>query len=475
VAGLRAPIVLTAGAVAAAVSGQLLRGDAAQVIDSFSIDSRTLRRGDLFIAIRGDRFDGAAFAAKSLEVGASGVMVARGSSLSASELPAVPGTVVLEVENTTDALQTLGHHVRRESGSRVTAITGSAGKTTTKEVAAEFLSARFSVYRNRGNFNNHIGLPLSLLELRARPDAAVVELGMNHPGEIARLVALAEPDVRVWTNVGDAHLGFFSSPDAIAEAKAEIFEGARRDTVLVANADDARVMTRVPRFEGRVLTFGTTGDADVKATRIEQLGVDGTSAHIRTPAGEGEITIPLIGLGNLSNVLAAATVAHVHDIPLREVVARAGSLRAAKHRGEIVRLREGITLVDDSYNSSPSALMRVLEAIGRDRRHPRKVAVLGEMLELGAFARALHVECAHVAVAAGVSKIIAVGGEPAAALAAAAHDAGLSPAAAVHVPTSVEAATLAVSTIAPGDLVLVKGSRGIGTDLVVDRLKAEWS
>jgi UDP-N-acetylmuramoyl-tripeptide--D-alanyl-D-alanine ligase len=473
---MRTPLVLTAGAIAAAVGGHLLMGDAAQVVEGFSIDSRTLRRGDLFIALRGDRFDGAAYAASSVEAGACGVMIARGSSRAVRpEPPSRKGSLVIEVDDTTAALQALGRHVRIASGARVTAITGSAGKTTTKEITAAFLSARYDVYRNPGNFNNHIGLPLSLLELRARPDVAVVELGMNHAGEISRLVALAEPDVRVWTNVGDAHLGFFSSPDAIADAKAEILEGATSSTVLVANADDPRVMARTPAFAGRLVTFGTSDRADVRATQITELGVEGTRAHVRTPDGGAELRVPLLGLGNLQNVLAATAVAHLHGVPLDDIVECAAAVRPAKHRGEIVRLRSGVTLVDDSYNSSPAALMRTLEAVSRDRSHERKTAVLGEMLELGAFAGRLHVECGRAAVKAGISRLVAVGGAAAAALAGAARDAGLDDAAAVHVGTSEEAAKLLLASIAPGDLVLVKGSRGIGTDVVVERLKAEWS
>src|SRR5918995_868563 len=424
VSRMRTPLVLTAGAIAAAVGGHLLFGDASQVIDGFSIDSRTVQRGDLFIAIRGDRFDGAAYAATSLAAGACGVMIARDPSRAVHQ-EAAGGAVVIEVEDTTAALQALGRHVRLASGARVTAITGSTGKTTTKEITATFLSARYHVYRNPGNFNNHIGLPLSLLDLRARPDVAVVELGMNHLGEIRRLVALAEPDVRVWTNVGDAHLGFFNSPEAIADAKAEILEGATPSAVLVANADDPRVMARAPAFAGRVVTFGTSSRSDIRATQIEELGVEGTRAHVRTPDGEADLRVPLLGFGNLQNVLAATAVAHLHGVPLDDVVECAAAVRPARHRGEIVRLRSGVTLVDDSYNSSPAALMRTLEAVSRDRSHERKTAVLGEMLELGAFAGRLHVECGRAAVKAGISRLVAVGGAAAAALAGAAREAGL--------------------------------------------------
>ena len=246
-------IWLSARWVAGAMAGRIVSGDPAREFAGVSIDTRTLGAGELYVAIRGERFDGADFAAAALDAGAGGVVVprSRGRDVAAfrAENAGVAGVagvndepVVIEVDDTTSALQALAHQVRRESGTRVVAITGSAGKTTTKEITAEFLGTRYRVIRNRGNFNNHIGLPLSLIELRQRPEIAVVELGMNHAGEISTLVRIAEPDVRVWTNVGEAHLGFFASLDAIADAKAEISNARTASTLLVANADDERIM-----------------------------------------------------------------------------------------------------------------------------------------------------------------------------------------------------------------------------------------
>jgi UDP-N-acetylmuramoyl-tripeptide--D-alanyl-D-alanine ligase len=459
---------LTAAQVVAATGGRLLRGDASTPIGRVAIDSRALAAGDLFVAIRGERFDGHAFVPAALAAGALGAIVH-------AELPAAGQALVIQVDDTTRALQAMARFVRRESGARVVAITGSAGKTTTKEIVAEFLSAKYAVFRNKGNLNNHIGLPLSLLELRACPEVAVVELGMNHPGEIRTLVGIAEPDVRVWTNVGDAHLGFFASPDEIADAKGEILEQARDRDVLVANADDPRIAARSPRFAGRVVTFGTSAAADIRAEHVLERGLDGTAADVRTPAGSIRLDTPLLGLGNLYNVLAATAVALEFDIPAGEIVARAARLTPAHHRGELLRLPGGVTLIDDSYNSSPAALRRALETVRAASGSARKIAVLGEMLELGAHACLLHEQCGEAAAAAGLNLLIAVGGDPARAMAAAAVRSGMAPEAVLHVAAKEEAADLALQRVRPGDLVLVKGSRGIGTDLVVDRLKAEFA
>jgi UDP-N-acetylmuramoyl-tripeptide--D-alanyl-D-alanine ligase len=327
------------------------------------------------------------------------------------------------------------------------------------------------VIRNRGNFNNHIGLPLSLIELRHRPEIAVVELGMNHAGEISTLVGIAEPEVRVWTNVGDAHVGFFASVDAIADAKAEILESARPTDLLVANADDRRIAARTPAFRGRVTTFGLDSPADVRASAVVDRGIDGTSAHVVTPRGELDLATPLVGRANLANLLAATAVALEFEVPLDAIAARAATLGPPSHRGEIVRLRSGVTLIDDSYNANPTATTRALDVLAASPA-TRRVAVLGEMLELGDHAVALHQEVGAAAARGGVDVLFAVGGAPAIALADAAVAAGMSLDRVRHFATSDEAAEAAANDVRRGDLVLVKGSRGVKTDRVVDRLKA---
>ena len=456
---------LTAAWVAARMGGALTAGDATRELGDVSIDTRTLKAGDLYVGIRGERFDGAEFAGAAIDAGAAGVVVPRGWAGGA-------GAVVIEVDDTTLALQALAHGIRREAGTRVVAITGSAGKTTTKEVTSEFLEARYRVVRNQGNFNNHIGLPLSLIELRQRPEIAVVELGMNHAGEISTLVRVAEPDVRVWTNVGEAHLGYFASLDAIADAKAEILEGAAASTLLVANADDPLITARMGVFRGRVVTFGIERDADVRASRVVDHGIEGTSARVTARSGSVDITTPLIGRANLANILAATAVAEEFGVPLADVASRATRLRPASHRGEVVRLGGGVTVVDDSYNANPTATRRALEVLA-GAATTRRIAVLGEMLELGERSAELHETVGRAAADARVDLLLAVGGAPARALAAAAVAAGMPAASVRYFATSDEAADAAAGLVHSGDLVLVKGSRGVKTDRVVERLKAE--
>ncbi|MGE5359350.1 MAG: UDP-N-acetylmuramoyl-tripeptide--D-alanyl-D-alanine ligase, partial [Bacteroidales bacterium] len=323
--------------------------------------------------------------------------------------------------------------------------------------------------------NNHIGLPLSLLELRHRPDIAVVELGMNHAGEIRTLVDIAQPDVRVWTNVAEVHTEFFESLAAVADAKAEILEQATAGTVLVANADDPLVMAHVERFAGRVVTFGLETGADVTVSDLEERALDGFAGRLRTPAGDAPIRVPLVGRGNVMNTLAAIGVALHFDVSLADIVEAAGRLRPAAHRGEVLRLAGGVTVVDDCYNSNPRALRSVLAVIARETRTARRLAVLGEMLELGPQSEALHEMCGSAAAAAGLRYLVTVGGDAAEALGRSAVRAGMDPAAVRHVATSAEAADLVMRLVRAGDLVLVKGSRGIRTDLVVDRLKAEFA
>ena len=463
-------VLLTAAQAAQAMAGTLAAGPAGVALDGFSIDSRTLRAGDLYFAISGERLDGHGFVQAAIAAGAAGVVVSNPSSVPAD---VGAGLLVLHVDDTTRALQRLARHIRRASGARVVAITGSAGKTTTKEITAELLGARFRVFRNHGNFNNHIGLPLSLLELRHCPEIAVVELGMNHPGEIRVLVDLAEPDVRVWTMVAEVHSAFFPSLDAIADAKAEILQGAAPGSLVVANAADPLVMARVAATPARVMTFGIDVPADVAATGVADEGLAGMRATITTPAGVVTVRVPLLGRGHLANALAATAVATHYGVPLEEIAERVAALKPASRRGEVWRLRNGVTLVDDSYNSNPRALQRTLEAVAAEQGCTRRLAVLGEMLELGVESVTLHEDCGRAAARAGLARLVTVGGAPALAMANAAIAAGMPPSAVSHVSTSDAAADAISSILRAGDLLLVKGSRGIHTEFVADLVKAE--
>lgn len=522
-----ARLVLTAEDTARAMEGRLVSGDAESPIGRVSIDSRTVQPGDLFFAIRGERFDGHDFVDGALAAGAAGVVVsdrgrvaalhgtdgaAAGAGAESGEeastagvaraaapdangraMAAIAIAIVIEVEDTTRALQALAREVRRGSRARVIAITGSAGKTTTKEVTAEFLALRYRTFRNRGNLNNHIGLPLSLIELRTRPEMAVVELGMSAPGEIRTLVGIAEPDVRVWTNVGEAHLESFPSVEAIADAKSEILENADGKDCLVINANDPRIVARARAFPGRVWTFGIDAPADVSATHVRDRGLAGVGATVRISAGLAarafggqqseeeevaasdrsvtvELATPLVGRANLANVLAGMAVALDAGVLPGELVARAATLAPAAHRGEVLRLASGVTVLDDAYNANPLAVTRALEVMAAEPHAARRVAVLGEMLELGPDSMRLHQACGREAVQAHVDLLITVGGDPARALGDAAVDAGLARAAVTHVADSSAAADLIETLVRPGDLVLVKGSRGIRLERVVERL-----
>lgn len=490
-------MVLTVAMIATAMGGDLTSGPPGRVIEGFAIDSRTLQAGDLFFAIVAAR-DGHDFVEDAIAKGASGSVVGSGFSRvgsadrqgfgSAKAEPHYRGTetvvapsfssaepVIIQVADTTRALQDLATFVRRESAATVIAITGSAGKTTTKETIANLLSGRYRVTKNKGNLNNHLGLPLSLLELRHGADVAVMELGMNHAGEIRLLVGIAEPEVRVWTNVGDAHLGYFESQHAIADAKAEILDGATAADVLICNADDPLVMERVTSFVGRTITFGESTNADVRAEAVDNRGLEGTRFRLRAADGLADIQLPLLGGGNLANVLAAAAVALELGVPLAEIVERCARLQPAAHRGAVLRLSKGVTVVDDSYNSSPAALKQALDVVASDEHAERKAAVLGEMLELGDHSIRLHEQSGRAAAGAGLDRLIVVGGDAARALAEAAVRAGMAADTVTWTASTGAASDLILPWLQAGDLVLVKGSRGVKADTVVDRITAEFS
>lgn len=463
-----APFTLTAAEMADAFGGTLLAGTGDTPLPTLSIDTRTLTPGDLFVALVGPRFDGHAFVADALARGAAGVVVSRPEAVPAG---AADTSVVIAVHDTLHGMQQAANVVRRRAGTRLVAITGSAGKTTTKEIAATLLATRFTTLRTQGNLNNHIGLPLTLFALRTAPQVAVVELGMSGSGEIRRLVEIAEPNVRVWTNVGSAHLGNFASIEQIAEAKAEILSGARPDDVLVANAGDARVMRHAAGFSGRTVTFGVNVPADVAVRDVTLRGAFGARGRLVAGRQAAPFETTLLGEGNLANIAAAAAIALELGVPFDAVVGAIRTLGAAPGRGQVHRVPGGWTVIDDAYNSSPEALERALRTLGASSG--RRIALLGEMLELGPTAVALHERCGRVAASLGLSALVTVGGSAAAALGRAANAAGLDGSCIAHESASDALARRVTSLVRPGDVVLVKGSRGIAMDRVVRALLGE--
>jgi UDP-N-acetylmuramoyl-tripeptide--D-alanyl-D-alanine ligase len=474
---------LTLADVLAGTGGALVSRVAGEVaFTSVSIDSRTLEPGALFVAVEGPRFDGHDFLAEAAGRGAGAALVHR-------DAPAPAGLPLVHVADTTRGLSDLARHVRRAADVPLVGVTGSVGKTTTKDMTAHLLSTRGPVLKTEGNLNNQYGLPLTLLRLAPEHTAAVVELGMSAPGEIRALAALAEPDVATITRIAPVHLEFFPSVDAIAAAKAEILEGLRPGGTAVLNGDDPRVRAIGERFRGRVVWFGRDRRCDVWAAKERALegvgeglssGPSGAGKRA-TPASRGsgitlqvagravDVALPLLGPHFVENFLAAAAAAHVLGVEVEAVAEAATTLRPARHRGEVVRLGEGVTLLDDCYNASPAALEAAVAALalvpGR-----RRVAVLGDMLELGPSGPAFHREGGR-ALAGRVDAVLGVG-PLAKEIVEGAREAGLT--ALEHFGTAADAAAALPALVRPGDAVLVKGSRGVRLEAVVAALVARF-
>jgi UDP-N-acetylmuramoyl-tripeptide--D-alanyl-D-alanine ligase len=443
----------------------------------YSIDSRTMRAGDLFFAIKGENTDGHRFVNEALQKGALAAIVARDFD---------PGPAAQSVErklirvgDTLRALQSLASAVLRSWKGQVVAVTGSSGKTTVKELTASALSSLGRVIKSAGNLNNQYGVPLSVLRMEsdgaqaADFDFAVLEMGMNHRGEIADLTAIAPPDVGIVTNVSAVHLEFFASVDEIAEAKSEMVRGIKSGGAAVLNADDERVARmRGLRRDIKVKTFGIDRDADVRATGIRSLGLDGALFTLQTSRGQVEATMPLLGKHNLYNTLAAAAVAEIYEAPLERIAEAIALSARPKMRGEVLRLAEGITLIDDSYNSNPRALQEMVATLSSGPG-ARRIVVAGEMLELGRAAPDLHFDAGRYIAGQDVQLLIGVRGL-ARQIVAGAIEAGISPDRAVFCETPEEAGELLVKEARPGDAILVKGSRGVKMERLVDLMKQRF-
>lgn len=460
-------------------------------IAGFSIDSRSVAEGELFFALSPEDyarhgFTGTSFTDAHLFIPQAferGATAAVGRAARVREDPALAPFLdrLLLVEDVIEALQTLAHGVITRWGQPVVGITGSAGKTTTKDLTAHVLGVAGGrrVLRSKKNFNNELGLPLSILQMEtgetspADFDMAVLEMGMSTPREIARLCEIAPPDVAVELLVAPVHLEFFGTIENIAAAKAQLVEGLKPGGTAVLNADDERVAAmRSLHTSGRVVTFGIEREADVTATRIRSGGLGRTRFRLHTPLGEADAELPMPGRHNLMNALASAAVAICFDVAPGEIAGALTTAAPSEMRGELLDFREGFTVVDDSYNSNPRSLLSMCEALAQmsDERTRRRIVVAGEMLELGPEAEAMHEQAGREIGALGIDIFWGVRGL-ARQLVEGAREAGMAEEATRFFDSSEEAAEALSGFVRAGDLVLVKGSRGVRTDKVVKLLK----
>jgi len=438
--------------------GSVLQRGSARSVTSVSTDSRTLRAGACFVALAGERFDGHDFAADAAARGAAAVLVRRDKPV-----PVPPGVWVISVEDTAAALGRIAGGYRRMFDIPVAAVTGSNGKTTTKEMAARILSAMGPVLKTEKNYNNEIGVPLTLLGLERGHRAAVVEMGMRGPGQIAALAEIARPTVGVVTNVGPVHMEFFRSVEDVARAKAELVEALESDGFAVLNADDPRVRAMRRLTRARVVTFGLDPRADVGAERVEHRGLEGSRFILRWPDQRVPVMVKLPGRHQVHNALAAAAVAWCLGLDARAVQQGLIDVRT-EMRMALRRLGADVLLIDDAYNASPLSVRAALESLG-DVRGRRRVAVLGGMLELGDLAESAHREMGRTAVKAGVDFLVAVGTEARWILDEAIRS-GLDPGRALWFEDAARAAEAAPEWSAAGDVILVKGSRGFRLEIV---------
>jgi UDP-N-acetylmuramoyl-tripeptide--D-alanyl-D-alanine ligase len=437
-----------------------------------SIDSRTVAGGELFVAIHGPRHDGHDFVAAALESGAlAGLVSAEGLS----QYPEPLRSKLFAVPDTLAALQGLAQAVRTKWGRRLAAVTGSVGKTTTKEILAALLASRFRVLKSEGNLNNEYGLPLQLLRLDPSHEAGIVELGMSHAGELHRLAEIARPNVGVVTRVAPVHLEFFASVDQIALAKRELIEGlSGRESVAVLNADDPRVARFAEVAPGRVLTFGVQNRADFRAANIVDHGLEGTSFEFASLSGNATLSLALPGRHNVSNALAALAAASVWGIGAAEARQVFPKLEATGMRGRVLQYAAEFTVINDAYNSNPVALAAVVELLVNTPAAGRRILAAGEMLELGSTSTELHREAGRAVAALGkLDWIIGVQGD-AAALVEGAIGEGHPAERARFFSSSEQAGAFVQGLLQSGDLLLVKGSRGVKMERIVEAVDARF-
>ena len=435
----------------------------ALLAEGYSIDSRTIGRGEVFFAVRGDRLDGHDFVAAALESGALAAVVSRARVASLPD--AALAHPLLITEDPLAALQLLATHVRRQWGKRVVAITGSAGKTTTKEAAAAALGAKFNVLKSRGNLNNAFGLPLQLLRLEPEHEIAVVEMGMNHAGEIAALCRIASPDWGLVTNVGNAHVENFADGQAgIARAKFELVASLPSNGVAFLNCSDAYVSQFGRDFAGTAVYFGSGPCAD---PQILSASEDLSGLHVRFRAGEreGAFTLQMLGAHNATNAIAGLAVALEAGVDLDAALAAVAQLTAGDKRGQLLEIG-GATILNDSYNSNPEALHSMIQTLA-SRPGTRRILVAGEMLELGEHSPALHAACGRAAAHADLDMVVGVQGNAR----FIAEEACAGGVASLFLPDTDAAGHWLAHNLRAGDQVLIKGSRGVHLERAIETAK----
>jgi UDP-N-acetylmuramoyl-tripeptide--D-alanyl-D-alanine ligase len=459
-------VTLTLGQIADWIHAE---GDFDETVEAvgYSIDSRTIGAGELFFAVRGERVDGHDYVEAAQVNGAAAAVVSmrwlapgRVDEARLLRVPDEASDCVLR------SMQRLAHEVRRAWGRRVIGVTGSAGKTTTKECVAAVLGARFKVLKTEGNLNNHFGVPLQLLRLQPEHEVAVLEMGMNHAGEIKALAAIAEPDWAVVSNVAPVHLEFFPDGiEGIARAKYELVESLPADGRAVLNADDERVAAMARGMGDRALLYGTAHKAAVRAVEIEEAGLEGTRFVVVAQGKRRLVHLRLMGRHNVLNALAAIGVGLLSGMELEACCAALEQMRPTEKRGRVVEWG-GARLIDDTYNSNPKALESMVEAL-RKTPATRRFVIAGEMLELGPQGEALHRAAGEGM--AGLDGVVGVRGL-ASALVEGAKARGV---AAESVETPEAAGEWLRANVREGDVVLLKASRGVRLERALDGLREE--
>jgi UDP-N-acetylmuramoyl-tripeptide--D-alanyl-D-alanine ligase len=433
-----------------------------ELAQGYSIDSRTIGKGELFFAVKGERFDGHDFVSAALEQGAAAAVVRTDQWHRYSWT-----NRVLVVDDTLLALQTLATAVRKLWGKPLVGVTGSTGKTTTKEAIAHVLGTRIRVLKSEGNFNNHFGLPLMLLKLEPEHDVAVIEMGMSHAGEIRALANIAQPEIGVVTNVAPVHLEFFDSIAGIARAKYELVESLPSSGTAVLNADDEYVAQFGRDFKGRVVRYGRAATADVRAENVESHGAGGSTFDVVTAGGRQPARLPLVGEHNIGNALAAVAVALARGLTLAESVDALATLAPADKRGQVLKLGN-ITVINDCYNSNPKALHAMIDALAALEAE-RRVVVAGEMLELGPAGEEMHRAAGRYAAEKKMDVLLGVRGL-AQAMVEGAGQAGIR---AEFVATPEQAGEWLARETRDGDAVLLKASRGVKLEKALETWRAK--